>query len=88
MIVLMCQDQFVPKILDGSKLTTIRRIRKRGNPKPGDILSLRRWTGKPYRSKQEEIKIVKCKSVMLSSLIIFRALGYVVLGIQLGAMRK
>ncbi len=63
MIVLMFQDQFIPKILDGSKHTTIRKIRKRGNPKPGDILSLRQWTGKPYRSKQEVIKEVVCEAV-------------------------
>ena len=53
----------MPKILDLTKHTTIRKIRKRGNPKLGDVLSLRRWTGKPYRSKQEVIKNVVCTDV-------------------------
>jgi hypothetical protein len=66
-IVMMCEPQFVPKILNGSKHTTIRKIRKRNNPKPGDVLSLRRWTGKPYGkgTHQEVIKEVVCKEVNL-----------------------
>jgi hypothetical protein len=60
MIVLMCQEQFHGKILDGSKKHTIR-----GNArcKPGDLLSLRKWTGRPYRSKQAVLKEVICTKV-------------------------
>lgn len=60
MRVIMCQPQFVPKILDGSKPHTIR---KSALCKPGDILSLRRWSGKPYRSKQQILRTVTCISV-------------------------
>lgn len=60
MRVILFQKQFVPKILDGSKHTTIRC---KARCKPGDELSLRYWSGKPYRSKQVEFKRVICKSV-------------------------
>jgi hypothetical protein len=53
-IVLMCQPQFEPLIVSGVKIHTIRPPRKRPI-KPGDELSLRVWTGKPYRSPQREI---------------------------------
>jgi hypothetical protein len=52
--VIMCQRQFVPAILAGTKLHTIRAERVR-SIKPGDILDLRAWTGLPYRSKQEKL---------------------------------
>ena len=60
--VLMCQDQFAPKITAGTKLHTIRGKRKRVI-RAGDKLSLRRWTGKAYRSKQEILKEVTCTRV-------------------------
>lgn len=53
MRVIMFQDKFAPKVLDGSKCQTIR---KAARCKAGDTLSLRRWTGKPYRSKQEILR--------------------------------
>lgn len=54
MKVFMFKDRFAPKVRDGSKRQTIRP-RRRNPLKPGDAISLRRWTGKPYRSKQEEL---------------------------------
>lgn len=57
MNVLMVRNRWEAPILDGSKDTTIRPHRKDGKPraKPGQELSIRVWTGKPYRSKQREI---------------------------------
>lgn len=60
MRVIMFQDRFADKVRDGSKPHTIR---KTARCKPGDLLSLRRWTGKPYRSKQEVLREVICTAV-------------------------
>ena len=51
------QAQFVEPVRSGIKRTTIRPIpkRKRDVPQAGDAIVLYRWTGKPYRSKQEVI---------------------------------
>lgn len=49
--VIIFSERFVQKVVIGSKLQTIRPARKR-QICPGDQLSLRRWTGLPYRSKQ------------------------------------
>ena len=59
MKVLMFQNGFAEMVKNGTKKQTIRRLGKR-EIKAGDILSLRRWTGKPYRSKQEVLKETKC----------------------------
>jgi len=61
MRVIMFQDRFADKVRDGSKTTTIRKSDWHINP--GTMLSLRRWTGKPYRSKQEVLWEAKCVSV-------------------------
>ena len=56
MRVRMISQEFVTKVLDGSKPHTIR-------PTPweeGQLYSLRVWTGKPYRSKQREIGVIEC----------------------------
>ncbi len=50
---LMFQPQFEPMILSGRKLHTVRPPRKRPL-RIGQGLSLRVWTGLPYRSKQRE----------------------------------
>lgn len=55
MIVLTFQPRFVPLVTAGAKTQTIRQQRKRPI-RVGDWLSLRRWTGLPYRSKQEELR--------------------------------
>lgn len=63
----MCQPQFEPLILSGVKTHTIRPPRKGRRwaevLPPGTRISLRVWTGKPYRSKQREIKQVSVKFV-------------------------
>jgi hypothetical protein len=47
----MFKPQFAPMVEAGTKLQTVRPKPKR-MPKPGDKISLRCWTDKPYRSKQ------------------------------------
>jgi len=47
----MFKPRFAKLVKAGKKLQTIRPIPKR-IPRCGDTLSLRMWTGKPYRSKQ------------------------------------
>lgn len=63
MKVLMFKPQFAPLVKAGTKRQTIRPKRK--HPiKPDDELSLREWTGKPYRSKQQILRDgVICKNV-------------------------
>jgi hypothetical protein len=58
MIVRLFKDQFAPLVRDGRKCQTVRPTakRKQDAPKPGDVISLRRWTGSPYRSKQELLR--------------------------------
>ncbi len=62
MAVLMFKDFLAPKVEDGSKRHTVRPRRKRPI-KPGDSLSLRRWAGKAYRSKQITLREAVCKAV-------------------------
>jgi hypothetical protein len=62
--VLLFRPYFGPRIRLGTKIQTIRRTPKR----PifaGDLLSLREWGGKPYRSPQIEIILpVRCSSIV------------------------
>lgn len=62
--------QFAPKVLSGEKCQTIRPTPKR-MPKRGDTLSLRIWTGKPYRSKQKVLKTVVVTGVQNISIQLF-----------------
>ena len=59
--VLLFMNRFEAPIVGGTKIHTMR-LRKRV-PKVGDVLSLRVWTGKPYRSKQREILSATCTRV-------------------------
>ena len=59
---LMFQPQFALQVTLGTKRQTVRPTRRRPL-KPGQILSLRVWTGKPYRSKQSEIAKAEVTSV-------------------------
>lgn len=56
MNVMMFQHRFETLIAKGVKNCTIRSPRKDGRPRAreGETLSLRVWTGLPYRSKQRE----------------------------------
>jgi hypothetical protein len=56
----MFQPQFEKPILDGRKGSTIR---KTARCKEGDVLSLRLWTGKPYRSSQYCMMQVACQAI-------------------------
>lgn len=51
----MFMPQFAPLVESGAKLQTVRPTPKR-MPKPGDRISLRGWSGKPYRSKQRVLR--------------------------------
>jgi hypothetical protein len=58
--VIIFQPHFANLVRRGDKNQTMR---KKARCKPGDTLSLRQWSGRPYRSKQVLIKEVVCKSV-------------------------
>lgn len=49
------KPQFCPLVEAGLKCQTVRPTPKR-MPKVGDRISLREWTGKPYRSKQRVLR--------------------------------
>lgn len=51
----MFKPQFAGMVEDGDKLQTVRPTPER-MPKAGDRISLRTWTGKPYRSKQRILR--------------------------------
>ena len=60
MRVIMFKPCFVPLVSGGEKLQTIR---KHARCEPGDTLSLRRWAGRPYWSKQVLIREAVCMNV-------------------------
>ena len=51
----MFQPRFAQLVESGEKCQTIRKTPKR-MPEAGDLISLREWTGKPYRSKQRILR--------------------------------
>jgi hypothetical protein len=59
MTTLMFQPQFTDKVAGGCKRRTIRPVRKRPI-RIGDKLSLRKWSGKAYRSPQVELRQETC----------------------------
>jgi uncharacterized protein YqfB (UPF0267 family) len=61
MRVILFQDRFAELVRAGTKRQTIRQSAR---CQPGDTLSLRRWTGKPYRSRQETLCQVDCAEVV------------------------
>lgn len=62
MPVLMFEPKFHRAVEAGKKCQTIRSPRKRPI-RPGDQLSLRAWTGAPYRSPQRELRKAICQDV-------------------------
>lgn len=62
MKVIMFQPRFAALVMSGAKRQTIRP-RRRHQIQVGDTLSLREWIGKPYRSKQREIRTAVCSNV-------------------------
>ena len=59
---LICLPHHAPKIIDGTKTTTIRAPRSRPI-EVGDTITFARWTANPYRSKQERVRVVTVTSV-------------------------
>lgn len=59
----MFKPQFSPMVEAGTKCQTVRPTPKR-MPKPGDKISLRMWTGKPYRSKQRVLREATVSEVL------------------------
>lgn len=51
----MFKPRFAALVEAGTKTQTVRPKPKR-MPRPGDTISLRCWSGKPYRSKQRVIR--------------------------------
>ena len=60
MRVLLFQTRFEDDIRNGLKISTIRG---EARCRPGDTLSLRKWSGKPYRTKQVILGEVRCVTV-------------------------
>lgn len=60
--VLMFKPEFAPLVEDGRKKRTIRPPRKR-KIYAGHCLDLRKWTGRPYASKQAKLKTSICSGV-------------------------
>ena len=64
------QPRFAELVANGAKTQTIRANRKDGRfPVAGDVLSLRAWSGKPYRSKQRQLR-PECPCVASSEILI------------------
>jgi hypothetical protein len=55
MIVRLFMPQFAPLVESGEKRQTVRPTPVQ-MPRVGDTISLRTWTGKPYRSKQRVLR--------------------------------
>jgi hypothetical protein len=69
---ILFNDRFVEAIKNGCKRQTIRLKRKHPIVQ-GERVCLRRWTGKPYRSKQE--KIIEVEILDANDFIIDYAYG-------------
>jgi hypothetical protein len=68
----MFKPQFASLVESGVKLQTVRPTPKR-MPKAGDSISLRMWTGKPYRSKQQVLResfITEVKTIWFNGVTI------------------
>jgi hypothetical protein len=57
----MFTPEFYESVGSGHKRHTFRPTCR---CKPGDVMSLRRWRGKPFRSKQRELNLGVCISVL------------------------
>lgn len=65
----MFKPRFAALVEAGTKTQTVRPTPKR-MPKPGDRISLRCWTGAPYRSKQRVLRegvIEKCERILIGA---------------------
>lgn len=69
------QPRFAEMVVRGEKRQTVRPVPKR-MPKAGEKISLRAWTGKPYRSKQRVLMdtiIEKVEGIRITSAGIYLA---------------
>lgn len=73
------KPQFAELVRTGAKRQTVRPVPKR-MPKPGDALSLRCWTGRPYRSAQVVLRNAEVTAV---SSVSIRQCGMEVAGVRL-----
>ena len=68
---------FRDKVLNGDKIHTLR-VNKNSYYKDGDVVSLREWTGMPYRSPQD---------VIMDGVTIGVGLVFITRGIRLATVR-
>lgn len=69
MIVRLFKPQFAPMVRDHQKRQTVRPWPKR-LPKVGEPISLRQWSGAPYRSKQTvllESTVTKIERILITA---------------------
>lgn len=59
----MFKPRFAALVEAGTKLQTVRPVPSR-LPGPGDTISLRTWTGKPYRSKMRLLREARITAVV------------------------
>lgn len=78
--VLLFEPRFWRPILDGSVRQTIRQPRKRPI-RPEDLLSLRGWEGKAYRSPQHSLGNVTCEAVLPISIRVVEGQPLISLGV-------
>lgn len=62
MIVKLFKARFAPLVAAGTKRQTVRPTPKR-LAKVGDVVSLRTWTGLPYRSKQRVLRTAQLTAI-------------------------
>jgi hypothetical protein len=75
MRVILFQPRFAELVRSGAKTQTIRKTARCAE---WDKLSLRRWTGKPYRSKQEVIFDTVCVQVRRVALLNVVGCGFTI----------
>ncbi len=73
------KPRFAELVRTGAKRQTVRPVPKR-RPTPGDALSLRCWTGRPYRTAQVVLRNAEVTAV---SSVSIRQCGIEVAGVRL-----
>lgn len=73
------KSQFAPLVKSGAKRQTLRPTPKR-MPKIGEKESWREWTGKPYRSRQNELARVELTKVERIAVNTFPTEDLIILG--------
>lgn len=68
--VIMFQERFAQLVESGAKRQTIRPVRKRP-VLPCDVVDLRAWMGKPYRSKQRVLRMARAAQDASQGIIVY-----------------